>query len=209
MKADLFNQKNEKTGTIDLPDAVFGVKWNPDLIHQALTVQMANQRKVLADTKDRGEVRGGGKKPWRQKGTGRARQGSTRSPLWRGGGVTFGPLKERNFSRKINQKMKQLAIFGIFSKKLNEQEIKIVDTLKLEDRKTKNLANLVKNFISPKESLLLIPAKENKNIYQAARNLAKAGALSPESLNVYDLLKYQKIILDQEAIETIAKHYKV
>ncbi|MEK7624260.1 MAG: 50S ribosomal protein L4 [Patescibacteria group bacterium] len=209
MKTDLFNQKNEKTGTIDLPDAIFDVKWNPDLVHQALTVQMANRRKVLADTKDRGEVRGGGKKPWRQKGTGRARHGSIRSPLWKGGGVTFGPLKERNFSRKINKKMKQLAIFGIFSKKLNEQEIKIVDTLKLEDRKTKNLANLIKNFISPKESLLLIPAKENKNIYLAARNLAKAGALSPESLNVYDLLKYQKIILDQEAIETIIKHYKV
>ena len=193
MKVDLFNQNNEKTGTIDLPDAVFGVKWNPDLIHQALTVQMANRRKVLADTKDRSEVRGGGKKPWRQKGTGRARHGSIRSPLWRGGGITFGPLKERIFSRKINKKMKQLAIFGIISKKLSEQEVKIIDTLKLEDRKTKNLASLVKKFVSPKESLLLIPAKENKNIYSAARNLAKVSALSPESLNVYDLLRYQKL----------------
>ncbi|MEK7574382.1 MAG: 50S ribosomal protein L4 [Patescibacteria group bacterium] len=209
MKVDLFNQNNEKTGTIDLPDAVFGVKWNPDLIHQALTVQMANRRKVLADTKDRSEVRGGGKKPWRQKGTGRARHGSIRSPLWRGGGITFGPLKERIFSRKINKKMKQLAIFGIISKKLSEQEVKIIDTLKLEDRKTKNLASLVKKFVSPKESLLLIPAKENKNIYSAARNLAKVSALSPESLNVYDLLRYQKIILDQEAVGVITNHYKL
>jgi len=209
MKVDLFNQKNEKTGTLDLPDAVFGVEWNPDLVHQALTVQVANRRKVLADTKDRSEVSGGGRKPWRQKGTGRARHGSTRSPLWRGGGTTFGPLKERNFSRKINKKMKQLAILGIISKKLGEQEIKIIDTLELEDRKTKNLANLAKNFISSKESLLLIPAKENKNIYSAARNLAKVGALSPESLNVYDLLKYQKVLLDQGAVESIVKHYRL
>src|SRR3989344_2327065 len=191
MKVDLFNQKNEKTGTLDLPDAVFGVEWNPDLVHQALTVQVANRRKVLANTKDRSEVSGGGRKPWRQKGTGRARHGSTRSPLWRGGGITFGPIKERNFSRKINKKMKQLAILGIISKKLGEQEIKIIDTLELKDRKTKNLANLA------------------KNIYSAARNLAKVGALSPESLNVYDLLKYQKVLLDQGAVESIVKHYKI
>ena len=105
--------------------------------------------------------------------------------------------------------MKQLAIFGIISKKLSEQEVKIIDTLKLEDRKTKNLASLVKKFVSPKESLLLIPAKENKNIYSAARNLAKVSALSPESLNVYDLLRYQKIILDQEAVGVITNHYKL
>jgi len=209
MKADLYNQKNEKTGTVNLPENIFGVKWNSDLVHQALTAQMANRRKVLADTKDRSEVSGGGRKPWRQKGTGRARHGSIRSPLWRGGGITFGPIKERDFSRKINQKMKQLAVFAVISKKLAEQEIKIIDTLKLEDHKTKNMANLAEKFISAKESLLLIPDKGNKTIYMAARNLAKVGVLSPESLNVYDLLKYQKILLDQGAIETISKHYKI
>ncbi|MFA5084037.1 MAG: 50S ribosomal protein L4 [Candidatus Paceibacterota bacterium] len=208
MKADLFNQKNEKIGTVDLPDNIFGVKWNPDLVHQVLTVQVANRRRTLADTKDRGEVSGGGRKPWRQKGTGRSRQGSTRSPLWKGGGVTFGPLKERNFSKGINQKMKQSAVSGIFSKKLAEQDIKFIDTLNLKDRKTKNLAELLKKFVSSKESVLLIPSVENKNIYPAGRNLPKVGILSPESLNVYDLLKYQKIILDQGAIASIAKHYK-
>jgi large subunit ribosomal protein L4 len=207
MKVDLFNQENKKTGETEVPEEVFGVKWNPDLVHQALTVQVANRRKVLADTKDRSEVRGGGRKPWRQKGTGRARHGSIRSPLWKGGGVTFGPLKERKFSRKINQKMKQLAILVILSKKFSEQEIKIIDNLKLKNHKTKNLADLVKKFISAQESLLLIPAKENKTIYSAARNLAKVGVLNPESLNVYDLLKYQKILLDKEAIGTITKHY--
>lgn len=209
MKVDLFNQKNEKIGTVELPEGVFGVKFNSDLIHQVLTVQLANRRRTLADTKDRSEVRGGGRKPWRQKGTGRARHGSIRSPLWRGGGVTFGPLKERKFSRKINKKMKVSAILGIISKKFGEQEIKVIDTLKLEDHKTKNLANFLKKFISAKESLLLIPAKDNKNIYSAARNLANVGVLSPESLNAYDLLNYQKILLDQMAIETIVKHYKI
>ena len=208
MKADLCNQKNEKIGTVDLPDDIFNVKWNPDLVHQVLTVQLANRRKILADTKDRSEVRGGGRKPWRQKGTGRARHGSIRSPLWKGGGVTFGPLKERNFSRKINKKMKELAILGVISKKLADQEIKIIDTLNLENHKTKNLAELVKKFISLKESVLLIPAKENKNIYSAGRNLVKVGVINPESLNVYDLLKYQKILLDKEAIEVIVKHYQ-
>lgn len=209
MTADLFNQKNEKIGTVELPENIFGVKWNPDLIHQVLTVQVANRRRTLADTKDRGEVSGGGRKPWRQKGTGRSRQGSTRSPLWKGGGVTFGPQKERNFSRNINQKMKQLAILGIISKKLAEREIKVIDTLNMENRKTKNLAELVRKFISLKESVLLIPAKENKNIYPAGRNLAKVGVINPESLNVYDLLKYQKILLDQNAVKSIAEHYKV
>ena len=209
MKADLFNQKNEKIGTVELPETIFGVKFNSDLIHQVLTVQLANRRRTLADTKDRSEVRGGGRKPWRQKGTGRARHGSIRSPLWKGGGVTFGPIKERNFSRKINKKMRVSAILGIISKKFGEQEIKVIDTLKLEDHKTKNLANLLKKFISDKESLLLIPAKDNKNIYSAARNLAKVGVLSPESLNAYELLNYKKILLDQTAIETIVKHYKI
>lgn len=210
MKVDLYNQQNNKIGTIDLPDKIFNVKWNPDLIHQVLRVQLAKTRKPLAHTKDRSEVSGGGRKPWRQKGTGRARHGSIRSPLWRGGGITFGPTKEKRFSRKINKKMKRLAIFGILSKKLSDQEIKIIDTLNLADYKTKNLANLIKRFPSPyKGSLLLIPAKENKTIYLAARNLAKIGVLSPESLNVYDLLKYRYILLDKGTIETIEKQYKI
>lgn len=209
MKADLFNQKNEKTGTVELPNEIFAAKWNPDLVHQVLMVQLANRRKILADTKDRSEVSGGGRKPWRQKGTGRARHGSIRSPLWRGGGVTFGPLKERKFSRKLNKKMKQLAILGILSRKLQEKEIKVVDDLNIKSQKTKDAAELVKKFrTSPKESFLIIPSKENKTIYSAARNLARVGVLNPESLNPYELLKYQKILLDQAAIETVAKHYQ-
>jgi len=209
MKADLLNKKNEKIGTVELPEDIFGVEWKPDLVHQAVTVQVANRRRNLADTKDRSEVRGGGKKPWRQKGTGRARHGSIRSPLWKGGGVTFGPISETNYSRKINKKMKNLAVLSVFSKKLKDQEIKIVDDLNLEDHKTKNFASLVKNFVSGKESALFIPAKDNKHINMAARNIKKVGVLSSDSINIYDLLKYQKIILDQNAIEIITKHYRV
>ena len=209
MKVDLFNQQNKKIGETELPEKIFSVKWNPDLVHQVLTVQLANRRKTLADTKDRSEVSGGGRKPWRQKGTGRARHGSSRSPLWRGGGITFGPLKERKFTRKINKKMKQLAVLGILSKKLSDQEIKIVDNLKLENHQTKNLAELVKKFISSsQETLLLIPAEENKNIYRAAGNLARVGVLNPESLNVYDLLKYRRILLDQGAIKGLVEKFK-
>jgi large subunit ribosomal protein L4 len=210
MQVEVYNQENKKVGEIELPEKIFGVKWNPDLIHQVLTVQLANRRKILADTKDRSEVSGGGRKPWRQKGTGRARHGSIRSPLWRGGGVTFGPLKEKKFSRKINKTMKRLAIFGVLSRKLQEKEIKIVDSLALKNQKTKEVANLLKNFrTSPRESFLLIPSPENKTIYPAARNLVRVGVLNPASLNVYELLKYQKILLDKAALETIIKHYQL
>lgn len=210
MQVEVYNQQNKKVSIAELPDEIFAVKWNPDLIHQVLTVQLANRRRILADTKDRSEVSGGGRKPWRQKGTGRARHGSIRSPLWRGGGVTFGPLKERKFSRRINKTMKRLAIFGILSRKLQEKEIKVIDDLNIKSQKTKDWANLLKNFrTSAKESFLIIPNPENKTIYSAARNLARVGILSPESLNVYDLLKYQKILLEQAAIENITKHYKL
>src|SRR5438105_1748720 len=116
-KTDLYNQENKKVGTVELPDKFFGVKWNPTLVHQALVAEMANARQPLAHAKGRGDVRGGGKKPYMQKHTGRARAGSTRSPIWKGGGVTHGPLKEKVYSKKINTKMKRLALYSILSKK--------------------------------------------------------------------------------------------
>ena len=116
MKINIYNLKKEKAGEIELSDRIFGVKWNADLVHQALNTQLANRRQPWAHAKDRAEVSGGGKKPWKQKGTGRARHGSIRSPLWIGGGATFGPSKERNFAKKINIKMKRLAIFSVLSR---------------------------------------------------------------------------------------------
>ena len=208
MKADVLNQQNKKVEEIDLPDGIFNVKWNSDLVHQALTAQLANRRENLAHAKDRSEVRGGGKKPWRQKGTGRARHGSSRSPIWRGGGATHGPLKERVFAKKINKKMNRLAIFSILSKKLENREIKIVDSIKPESPKTKIMISLLKNLVdSKKPKALLIASSGNKKINQAVSNIKGISAIASKSLNVYDLLKNKNVILEKDAVEEIKNHY--
>lgn len=211
MKTELYNIKNERIGTVELPDRVFGVKWNPDLVHQALRVQLNNKRDKIAHTKDRSEVRGGGKKPWRQKGTGRARHGSIRSPLWKGGGTTHGPNKKRDYTLKINKKMKQLAIFSVLSRRFKDGEIKAIESLSVPEAKTKFLSQLLNVVLNNKSkaklNTLLIPSIENKDIYKAGRNLEKVRALSAKSLNVRDLLKYKNILIDKEALEIIDKHY--
>src|SRR3990167_4153940 len=143
MIAEVYNKENKKVGEVTLSDSVFGKKWNESLVHQVLVSQLANKREPLAHTKGRGEVRGGGRKPWRQKGTGRARHGSTRSPIWAGGGVTFGPTKHKNYSKKINKKMRRGAIFSALSRKFKDGELKFIDALELEVPKTKLLAGLL------------------------------------------------------------------
>jgi len=208
MLVDVYNQKNQKVGEAELPDAIFAVKWKPDLVHQVLTAQLANHRAPLAHAKGRGEVRGGGKKPWRQKGTGRARHGSIRSPLWKGGGVTFGPTKERIFAKKINKKMKRLAIFSVLSKKTKDNELKVIDKFNVEIKKTKEWGKILKNIVDLKSSALLIPTVSGKNIHQLIANIKNVEAISPHSLNVYDLLKHKNIILEKETIGEIEKHYK-
>ena len=208
MTAQIYDQKNNKVDTIDLPERIFGMRWNPDLIHQVLTAQIANNRQSLAHTKDRGEVRGGGRKPWRQKHTGRARHGSIRSPLWAGGGVTFGPRKERKFDKKINKKMKQQALFSILSKKLAGAEIKILDVLNLKDHKTKNFLSILKAFAGTKTTILITVLKINRNVFLAGRNAPMLKVVEPTSLNIYDCLKYQYIFFDKEAINKLIKHYK-
>lgn len=183
-------------GEVDLPDQIFSVKWNPDLVHQAITTIVANRRQPLAHTKDRSEVRGGGKKPYKQKHTGRARHGSIRSPIWVGGGVTFGPRNDRDFSKKINKKMARLALHSALSKKLSDGELKVVDSLEINQPKTKEL-----NWVS--KSTLLVPAVENKAIYRASANLPKVKSLDPRSLNVEDVAKYKNVLIDQKAIEYV------
>lgn len=205
---DVYNQKNEKVGTVELPERIFGAKWNPDLVHQALRAQISNSRINLAHAKGRSEVSGGGKKPWRQKGTGRARHGSIRSPLWKGGGVTHGPTKEENFSLKINKKMRQAALFSVLSRKLKEDEIKLLDSLVLKEPKTKLLAEMMNDSLGRlKRSALLVPAESNKNIYRASRNIPGVKSLSPKSLNVYDLMKYKNIVFDKDAVAVLEKHF--
>lgn len=213
MKVELFDTQNKKAGTLEVSDTVFGAKWNPDLVHQAVQAQLANARKNLAHTKGRGEVRGGGKKPWRQKGTGRARHGSTRSPIWIHGGVAHGPTKEKIFAKKINKKMKRLALFSLLSKKLHDGEVVFVDALTLAAPKTKQLALVLNNFREDKkkqEGMLLVPSHEAaKNVYRSAANLPKVKAIDPSTMSVYDLLSSKRVLIDQKAAETISSHYRV
>src|SRR3989344_1527703 len=146
MKVNLYNQNAEQAGSIELPDSVFGLKWNPDLVHQVVKGQEANMRPKVAHAKDRAQVRGGGKKPWRQKGTGRARHGSIRSPIWKGGGVTHGPLTEKNYNKKINRKMAKKALFTVLSQKARENEILVLEKLNFSEPKTKLASEFFKKI---------------------------------------------------------------
>ncbi|KKQ23334.1 50S ribosomal protein L4 [Candidatus Wolfebacteria bacterium RIFCSPLOWO2_01_FULL_38_11] len=210
MKIDVLNLKKEKSGTIDLPERIFGLKWNSDLVHQALLAQLANRREPIAHAKGRGEVSGGGKKPWKQKGTGRARHGSIRSPLWKGGGVTFGPTKEKIFAKKINKKMNRLAIFSVLSKRVNDNNLQVVDGLSNQlnkEKKTKTATKTLKNISNLKSTLLILPSS-GKEAHRTISNLKNTDAISSYSLNVFDLMKYKNIIMEKEAVEEINKHYK-
>src|SRR3989338_3994717 len=151
MKVKIYNQSAKETGTVELPDSVFGLKWNADLVHQVVTSQAANLRRGTAHAKDRAQVRGGGRKPWRQKGTGRARHGSIRSPIWRGGGVTHGPLKEKNYAKKINKKMAKKAFYTVLSAKARDNEIIVLDDLKFAEPKTKLAAEMFSKFEKNKD----------------------------------------------------------
>lgn len=214
MQAAIYNLKNEVVGKINLPDEVFGIPWKPALVKQAVEAQLANRRRPWAHAKTRAEVRGGGRKPWRQKGTGRARHGSIRSPLWKGGGKAHGPVKTRDYSQKINKKMSKLAIFSVLSRKLKDGEVKILDSFKIEAPKTKILYGYMRNFIKPNKksknlNALIIPEEENKTIYRAAANLPKTKVLAAQSLNSYDLLNYKHIFMAKDSVGVIAQHYKV
>lgn len=201
MKTNLYNTKNEVVGEIDLPKEIFAKVWNADLVHQVLSAQMSNRREPWAHTKTRADVSGGGKKPWKQKHTGRARHGSIRSPIWKGGGVTFGPTNERNFEKKVNKKMLRAAIHAILSKKLSEGELKVIDSLKLNEAKTKLVSQILKSLET--KSVLIVPSRDNKAIYRASANIPKVKSLDAQSLNVYDLLRYKNILVEKEAVALI------
>ncbi|MEX2054297.1 MAG: 50S ribosomal protein L4 [Candidatus Colwellbacteria bacterium] len=206
MKTDLYNTQGQKIGDVEVPDRLFAANWNADLVHQALRVQNANRREKVGHVKDRSEVRGGGIKPWRQKGTGRARHGSIRSPIWVGGGVTHGPNKERNFSLSLPQKMRQGAAFAILSKRLTDGEVKVVDSLGVNEPKTKVLREALK-VLAPTQSALIIVNPESKATFTAARNLKRVKVSDPKSVNVYDLLRPAVVIIEQAALEIMENHY--
>ncbi len=205
----IYNLEAEKAGTVKLSEKVFGLEINNDLIYQAVNIQTANRRKSLAHTKDRGEVSGGGKKPWRQKGTGRARHGSIRSPIWVGGGITFGPRGEKIFKRKINKKAKRKALFMTLSSKLKDKELIVLDKLELREPKTKLMIDLINKFFKKEKnpSILIATSKKNENIIRANRNISSTKTISADSLNVIDLLSFKYLLLDKEAIKVIEKTY--
>ena len=214
MKADVYNLKNEVVGTVELPSAVFGTKWSPVLVQQVLEAQIANARQPWAHVRDRSEVSGGGKKPWRQKGTGRARHGSTRSPIWVGGGKAHGPRNDNDYSQKVNKKMKRVALFSVLSKKAKDGEVKVFDTLILDAPKTKNVAAALKMVLSPKKGdkrfdVLLVSENSNKNLFRATSNLQKTKVIEADSLNIYDIMNHKNLFIDKSVVDTIEKHYKI
>ncbi len=207
MKADLYNMKGEKTGDVTLPKSIFGVEVNSDLIYQVMRLQMLSRRQNTADTKDRSEVRGGGRKPWRQKGTGRARHGSRRSPIWKGGGVTFGPTNERNYKKKINKKVKRAAVAMILSAKKEKDFIFFVSDLEIKEPKTKEMRDFLKNTFCKKGTLLVLP-KMDKNIILSARNIEGVDTIQAKDLNALDLLSYKYLVIPKESVKVIEETIK-
>ena len=208
----IYNQEGKEVGKAKLPAEIFDVPMNKDLVHQVMVAQIANARQVLAHTKDRSEVRGGGAKPWRQKGTGRARHGSIRSPLWRGGGVTFGPTKEKVFAKKINKKMKRQALLIVLSSKVKDKEMVLLDKLELAQAKTKQIMEVFNNLKAKikkdltKGTLIVLLTSDQKTI-RATKNIPKIKTIRADSLNVVDVLSCRYLLMPQEAIEVIKKTY--
>lgn len=206
LQAKIYNQKGTEAGSITLPEKVFAAKWRADLVHQVVEGMKSNKRSGTADTKDRGEVRGGGKKPWKQKGTGRARHGSTRSPIWVGGGVTHGPLAEKNYKRKISKKMRAQALFSVLSKKLKDNEIIFIDSLSLSQIKTKNAVDIMKSLAkasgikefssSKKPRILTALFGRDEKAEKSFRNIPSLQIVFLKNLNPMDVLQYKYLLIE-------------
>lgn len=214
IKIPVYNLNGEKVKEFEISSRIFGRQPKAEVVHQVVVAQQANSRPVLAHTKDKSDVRGGGRKPWRQKGTGRARHGSIRSPLWVGGGVTFGPTKDRNFSKRVNKKQKQLALAMCLSDKVADSKFVVLDQFTLESGKTKDLAGIVDSLRKKIESLkglkniLIVVADNDKNFFKASNNLQSINVITADSLNCVDVLKGSAIVTSVEAVGKIDSHYK-
>ncbi len=212
ISAKIYSQKGAEAGTIDLPAKVFAAKWRSDLVHQVVQSMRSNKRAGTADTKDRGEVRGGGKKPWKQKGTGQARHGSTRSPIWVGGGVTHGPLAEKNYKRKISKKMRAQALFSVLSKKFEDGEILFVDSLAPSAIKTKDAAKVVQSLAkisdwktaadSNKPRVLTALYGRSDKTEKSFRNIPSLQLVFLKNLNPFDVLNH-KYLLIENPVESV------
>ncbi len=205
MEAKVYNQAGKEAGTVALPEAVFGLKWNSDLVHQVIVSLESSARAPIAHTKGRGDVRGGGKKPWKQKGTGRSRHGSIRSPIWKGGGVTHGPTKDRNFDRKVNKQVKVKALFTLLSRKVKEGQIVFVDSLSFAAPKTKEASIVLKNlagatgekslaWTTGNRALVLIPSTD-RTTKKSFRNIPSVMVDEVRNINPLDLVRYKYLVL--------------
>ena len=200
----VYNMEGKEVGTVDLNDAVFGVEVNEHLVHMAVVQQLANNRQGTQKAKTRSEVSGGGRKPWRQKGTGHARQGSTRAPQWTGGGVVFAPTP-RDYSFKINKKEKTAAIRSALSSRVNENKLIVLENLKMEEIKTKNFKAVLDN-LKVSKALVVLNEKDDK-VVLSARNIPDVQTALTNTINVYDILKYNTVIVTKDAAAKIGEVY--
>jgi large subunit ribosomal protein L4 len=205
MKVPVYNQEGKEIKKIDIKDEIFNVEFNKDLVHQVVVSQMSNKRQSNAHTKDRSEVSGGGKKPWRQKGTGRARHGSIRSPLWKGGGITFGPRNDKNYKKIIPKKMRKTALFMSLSTKVKDSEIFIIENLETKDHKTKTFKQVFQKFpFFEKNSLIALPDPDKK-IILGTRNISKIKTIQARNLTALDVLSSKYLVLTERSLEEIKK----
>ena len=202
-KVSVYNIEGKVVGDMELNDAVFGVEVNEHLVHMAVVSQLANNRQGTQSAKTRAEVSGGGRKPWRQKGTGHARQGSIRAPHWTGGGVVFAP-KPRDYSFKMNKKEKNLALKSALTSRVAEEKFIVLDSIQFEEIKTKNMVTVLNNLNVNKA---LVVVDDNQNVVLSARNIPNVKTASTNTINVYDILKYDKLIVTKDAVATIEEVY--
>ena len=204
-KVDVYNIEGKKIETIELNDEIFGIKPNKTVVHSVLVNYLANQRQGTQSTKTRAEVSGGGKKPWRQKGTGRARQGSIRAPHWIKGGIALGP-KPRSYKYRVNKKERRLAIKSVLSSRLQEEQLIVVDKVEFKEIKTKQMVKAVENLKVNEKALMILP-EQNKNVYMSARNIENLKTITVNTINIFDLLKYTKLILPVETVKKLEEVY--
>ena len=204
-KIDVYNIEGKKVSDIELADSVFGIEPNEKIVHSVLVNYMANQRQGTSNTKTRAEVSGGGRKPWKQKGTGRARQGSIRSPQWFKGGIALGP-KPRDYSYRVNKKERRLAVRSVLSSKVLENNLVVVDNMKFDEIKTKNMVSALNNLKVEGKTLIVLPEK-NENVQKSARNIEGVKTSLVNTINVYDLLKYNKLVLTVDAVKSLEEVY--
>ncbi|MBI4135606.1 50S ribosomal protein L4 [Candidatus Uhrbacteria bacterium] len=207
MQIAVYNQKGGKVSVVELNDTLFGVKASAPLLHQVVVAEQANARQALAHTKTRGEVRGGGKKPWKQKGTGRARAGSIRSPIWRGGGIVFGPRKTRNYSQKINKGMRRKALAMVLSQKASAEEFVVLDTLEAGLMKTKTVSQILKTLPLKRGRTIVALPKAGKAAQRILKNIARVKPMWVGSLNVKDLLANVNLVTTVDGLHEMEKIY--